>query len=109
MPDLNFDSPKVREEIVSIGKFWLEEVGVDGFRLDAAKHIFPDDRPLDNHAFWKEFRREMEAIKPDIYLVGEVYDKKEVVAQSWGVPRLRLFCAMTITGDDDDQLLSFRV
>ncbi len=80
MPDLNFDSPKVREEIVSIGKFWLEEVGVDGFRLDAAKHIFPDDRPLDNHAFWKEFRREMEAIKPDIYLVGEVYDKKEVVA-----------------------------
>ena len=55
-------------------------MGVDGFRLDAAKHIFPDDRPLDNHAFWKEFRAEMEAIKPDVYLVGEVYDKKEVVA-----------------------------
>lgn len=80
MPDLNFDNPKVRQEIYDIGRFWLEEVGVDGFRLDAAKHIFPDDRPLDNHAFWKEFRAEMEAIKPDIYLVGEVYDKKEVVA-----------------------------
>jgi alpha-amylase len=80
MPDLNFDSPEVRKEIVSIGRFWLEEVGVDGFRLDAAKHIFPDDRPLDNHAFWKEFRREMEAIKPDVYLVGEVYDRKEIVA-----------------------------
>ena len=80
MPDLNFDSPEVRKEIVSIGRFWLEEVGVDGFRLDAAKHIFPDDRPLDNHAFWKEFRQEMEAIKPDVYLVGEVYDRKEIVA-----------------------------
>lgn len=80
MPDLNFDNPKVREEIYDIGRFWLEEVGVDGFRLDAAKHIFPDDRPLDNHAFWKEFRAKMEAIKPDIYLVGEVYDKKEIVA-----------------------------
>ncbi|WP_133552226.1 alpha-amylase family glycosyl hydrolase [Algoriphagus boseongensis] len=80
MPDLNFDNPKVREEIFEIGRFWLEEVGVDGFRLDAAKHIFPDDRPLDNHEFWKEFRAKMEAIKPDIYLVGEVYDKKEVVA-----------------------------
>lgn len=80
MPDLNFDNPKVREEIYDIGKFWLEEVGVDGFRLDAAKHIFPDDRPEDNHAFWKEFRSEMEAVKPDIYLVGEVYDKKEIVA-----------------------------
>ncbi|MCH6199992.1 alpha-amylase family glycosyl hydrolase [Aquiflexum sp. LQ15W] len=80
MPDLNFDNPKVREEIYEIGRFWLEDVGVDGFRLDAAKHIFPDDRPLDNHAFWKEFRDKMTSIKPDIYLVGEVYDKKEIVA-----------------------------
>ena len=80
MPDLNFDNPKLRAEIYDIGRFWLEEVGVDGFRLDAAKHIFPDDRPLDNHAFWKEFRFKMEAIKPDVYLVGEVYDKKEIVA-----------------------------
>ncbi|PZX52436.1 glycosidase [Algoriphagus ratkowskyi] len=80
MPDLNYDSKKLRDEIYEIGRFWLEEVGVDGFRLDAAKHIFPDDRPLDNHEFWKEFRAKMEAIKPDVYLVGEVYDKKEIVA-----------------------------
>ncbi|MCH7396425.1 alpha-amylase family glycosyl hydrolase [Belliella sp. DSM 107340] len=80
MPDLNFDNPKVREEIYEIGRFWLEEIGVDGFRLDAAKHIFPDDRAEDNHAFWKEFRSEMTKIKPDVYLVGEVYDMKEVVA-----------------------------
>jgi alpha-amylase len=80
MPDLNFDNPKVREEVYAIGRFWLEEVGVDGFRLDAAKHIFPDDRPDDNHEFWKEFREKMTEIKPDIYLVGEVYDSKEIVA-----------------------------
>lgn len=80
MPDLNFDNPNVREEIYDIGRFWLEEVGVDGFRLDAAKHIFPDDRPEDNHEFWREFREKMEAVKPDVYLVGEVYDMKEIVA-----------------------------
>jgi glycosidase len=80
MPDLNFDNPKLRQEIYDIGRFWLEEVGVDGFRLDAAKHIYPDDRADDNHEFWKDFRAEMTKIKPDVYLVGEVYDKKEVVA-----------------------------
>ena len=80
MPDLNFDNPKVRDEIYDIAKFWLMDVGVDGFRLDAAKHIFTADRPLDNHSFWKEFRARMEALKPDVYLVGEVYDKKEIVA-----------------------------
>jgi alpha-amylase len=80
MPDLNFDNPKVREEVVKIGKFWLEDIGVDGFRLDAARHIFEDDRQEDNHAFWEEFRSEMVKIKPDVYLVGEVWAKSDIVA-----------------------------
>lgn len=80
MPDLNFDNPKVKEEIFDAARFWLAEVGVDGFRLDAAKHIFPDERAKDNHAFWVEFRSEMEAIKPDVYLIGEVWSDAETVA-----------------------------
>lgn len=80
MPDLNFDNPKVREEVVTIGKFWLEEVGVDGFRLDAAKHIYEDSRVKDNQEWWKVYRSELEAIKPDNYLVGEVWDNSEFVA-----------------------------
>lgn len=72
MPDLNFDNPAVRREIYDIGRFWLEK-GVDGFRLDAAKHIFPDDRAADTVAFWEEFRSEMEKSNPDVFLVGEVW------------------------------------
>lgn len=73
MPDLNFDNPKVREEIYKIGAFWLKDIGVDGFRLDAAKHIYPDHRAEDNHAFWQEFKNKMTAVRPDAYLVGEVW------------------------------------
>ena len=80
MPDLNFDNPKVREEIFNIGKFWLEQVGIDGFRLDAAKHIYPDDRPEDNHQWWVEFRKKMEAVQPNVHLIGEVWDDAETVA-----------------------------
>lgn len=72
MPDLNFDNPAVRREIHDIGRFWLEK-GVDGFRLDAAKHIFPEDRATDTVAFWEEFRGEMEKTNPDVFLVGEVW------------------------------------
>jgi len=72
MPDLNFDNPAVRREIYDIGRFWLEK-GVDGFRLDAAKHIFPDERAADTVAFWEEFRAEMEKANPDVFLVGEVW------------------------------------
>jgi alpha-amylase len=80
MPDLNFDNPKVKEEFIDIGKFWLLDMQVDGFRLDAAKHIFPTERASDNHAFWMEFRKAMESIKPDVYLVGEVWSAAEEVA-----------------------------
>ena len=80
MPDLNFDNQKVKDEFIEIGKFWLNELGVDGFRLDAAKHIYPTDRATDNHAFWVWFRTEMQKIKPDTYLVGEVWSQSQEVA-----------------------------
>lgn len=80
MPDLNFDNPKVKAEFIEIGKYWLTEMNVDGFRLDAAKHIYPTDRAGDNHEFWIWFRDEMKKIKPDVYLVGEVWSKAEDVA-----------------------------
>ncbi len=80
MPDLNFDNPKVKQEFVEIGKYWLADMNVDGFRLDAAKHIYPTERAADNHAVWVWFREEMKKIKPDVYLVGEVWSKAEDVA-----------------------------
>jgi glycosidase len=81
MPDLNFSHEPVRQEMINIGRYWLE-LGVDGFRLDAAKHIFEDlsgdekkrERQEANLAWWKEFREGLEQVKPDVYLVGEVWD-----------------------------------
>jgi glycosidase len=88
-PDLNLDNPDVRDEILDIATFWLDEVKVDGFRLDAAKHIFPDERAADNHEFWVWFRKEMQRIKPDVYLVGEVWSPaQEVAPYLQGLPSL---------------------
>ena len=79
MPDLNYDSPELRAEIIKVGEFWLKEIGVDGFRLDAAKHIFPDDQAEDSHQWWIEFGDAMRAVKPDVYMVGEVWGDAELV------------------------------
>src|SRR5829696_970473 len=38
-PDLNYDSPLVQQEIISIMDYWCE-MGVDGFRLDAVPYLF---------------------------------------------------------------------
>jgi glycosidase len=91
MPDLNFDNPDVRKEIVKVGQFWMGQ-GADGFRLDAAKHIYGDfassaNKPetvQKNTDWWKEFRRGLDAVRPGAYLVGEVWDGPSVIAPYLG-------------------------
>ena len=41
MPDWNASNPKVREEFINIGQYWID-LGVDGFRLDAAKYMYAE-------------------------------------------------------------------
>lgn len=84
MPDLNFDNPEVRREMKSIGTYWLEQ-GIDGFRLDAAKHIYEDllsDKSTattaKNVAWWQEFRTAMNVVNPQAYIVGEVWENSAV-------------------------------
>ncbi|MFH4969435.1 alpha-glucosidase [Gaetbulibacter sp. M240] len=40
-PDLNWENPKVRQEVYDIMKFWAEK-GVDGFRMDAFQYASKD-------------------------------------------------------------------
>lgn len=89
MPDLNFDNPEVRKEMTETGQFWLEQ-GVDGFRLDAAKHIYEDlqtDKSQGttdkNVAWWQEFRSGLNEVNPDAYLVGEVWDPSAALIASY--------------------------
>jgi glycosidase len=88
MPDLNFDYPPLREEIYKISKFWLDK-GVDGFRLDAAKHIYPDDRLDDTRKFWEEFTAKMRVIKPGVRIIGEVWTDPQTLSKLFrGLPSL---------------------
>ena len=89
-PDLNWENPKVREEVYDIMRFWLDK-GVDGFRMDVINLIskdlsFPEDPAvlaggLDNclavaangprvHEFLQEMNREVLSKYP-VMTVGE--------------------------------------
>lgn len=75
MPDLNHDSQKVREEVKKIVDFWISK-GVDGFRIDAAKHIYGwswDDGIQESAEYFEWFRDYVLSKKPDAILVGEVF------------------------------------
>ena len=78
MPDLDLANAEVTAELESIGRFWLEEMGVAGFRLDAARHLIEDGGTLENtpetHAWLQGFRRRAHETKDDALVLGEVWD-----------------------------------
>ncbi len=72
MPELNYDNPAVFNAMVDVAKFYLD-MGVDGFRFDAAKYIYYGDAAA-NADFWEKYMQALRDIKPDIYTVAEVWD-----------------------------------
>jgi alpha-amylase len=76
MPDLNYLNPAVTEQMEKVTAFWLENVGVDGFRVDAAKHLIEDGKVLENtqatHDWFKGFYTFYKGINENVYVVGEV-------------------------------------
>ncbi|MEP7186344.1 MAG: alpha-amylase family glycosyl hydrolase, partial [Rhodanobacter sp.] len=90
MPDLDYDKPAVRRAMVHVGQFWMRK-GVDGFRLDAARHIYLNfatqqgspDVLRKNLAWWNQFMRGVRSVNPDAYVVGEVTEKTPAELAPW--------------------------
>jgi alpha-amylase len=83
MPDLNYRNPAVTAKMDDVVRFWLQQ-GVDGFRLDSAKHLIEEgsaqtDTPS-THAWYKSFRPFYKALNPQAVTVGEVQDITPLVA-----------------------------
>jgi neopullulanase len=67
LPKLNLEHPPTREHILAVAAHWVE-FGIDGWRLDVAEEVSAD--------FWREFRQRVRAIRPDAYLVAEIWHHK---------------------------------
>jgi alpha-amylase len=78
MPDLNLQNADVSAQLDEVATFWLDDMGVDGFRLDAARHLVEDGETLENtsatFAWLEGFRRRIHDHKPEALVLGEVWD-----------------------------------
>ena len=77
MPDLNYQTPAVRDEAKKIATFWLRDLGADGFRLDAVPYLVEEGTCLmgcpGTHAFLHEYAAHIDSVKPGAYTVGEAW------------------------------------
>ena len=83
MPDLNYENPAVLEEMKRVARFWLDSMHVDGFRLDAVRHLVEAGNEVSNtpgtHAVLRDFGQYVRGIAPQSYTIGEVWDNTDVI------------------------------
>lgn len=88
MPDLNYKEPKVTEAMYDATKFWLD-MGVDGFRVDAARYLVEDGVTLQDSKgsieWFQKWREYYLGINPQTYTVGEVWTDTQIIAK-YGQP-----------------------
>ncbi|UOR13156.1 alpha-amylase family glycosyl hydrolase [Halobacillus amylolyticus] len=64
LPDLNTENPEVKQYLFEAAEFWIEETGVDGYRLDSVSYV--------PREFWADFSQHVKSVKEDFLLLGEV-------------------------------------
>ncbi len=74
---LNYDNPDLRHYMIEMMKYWVRDIGVDGFRCDVAYTV-----PLD---FWEAARTELEKVNPKIIILAEAGAKPLMLSKAFDV------------------------
>jgi maltose alpha-D-glucosyltransferase/alpha-amylase len=87
-PDLNYDSPKVQEEMLKVAGFWLA-LGIDGFRADAVPYLFEREGTScenlpETHAYLRKLRAFIDKNYPGRILLCEANQWPEDVRPYFG-------------------------
>lgn len=95
----NLGSTSLKEYIYAVSRRWLDpngdgdpSDGVDGFRLDVAGEV--------PQGFWRDYRKEIRAVNPEAYLVGEIW------WQHW--PDSFMDPRPFVSGDQFDAIMNYR-
>lgn len=66
MPKLNLANEETIEYFCKVGRYWVEEFHIDGWRLDVASEV--------NDEFWRRFYKEVKSVNEEAILIGEVWE-----------------------------------
>ena len=87
MPDLNYNNPEVTDFMNRVVEYWLTNVGVDGFRVDAAKHLIEEGGQTENtlatHDWYRDFYTTYKTYHAEAYTVGEVFGAGGFIATTY--------------------------
>jgi glycosidase len=77
MPDLNYEKPAALQEMEKVAAYWVNTMGVDGFRMDAVSHLIEEGDVLQNAPGTNVVLRKLAAavrrLNPRPFTIGEVW------------------------------------
>jgi len=87
LPDFDWTNVDVYQQLSASLKYWID-LGVDGFRLDAARYLVEgpngESDTAATHAIWQRLAAEMKANQPGTLLVGEVWAGQSTINAYYG-------------------------
>lgn len=88
MPDWNLENQEVTDYLHDVTRYWLEDMDVDGFRLDAVRYLIEENGVLSDsgptHQWLQDYIAYYKSVKPDAMTVGEVWAESSIVASYRG-------------------------
>lgn len=66
MPKWRTGNPVAEKYLLDVAEYWIKEFDIDGWRLDVSNEV--------SHDFWRKFKTNVRAIKPDLFILGENWD-----------------------------------
>lgn len=101
MPDLNYRNPEVTAEAQKIATYWIDR-GVDGFRMDAIKHLIENGPEQENtpetHEWLRGFRAYLDETAPGVMTIGEIFNAGSAMLRPYFPDQLHRYFDFEIAG-----------
>ena len=102
MPDLNYGSPAVLEEMQKVMAYWLKDMHADGFRFDAIPYLVEEGNQLQHtrgtHDVLRQFGNSIRSEAPGSFTIGEVSDGSAQVLATYYPDQLDAYFAFGVAG-----------
>ena len=100
MPDLNYQTPAVVDEMLKVTKYWLSEMTADGFRFDAIPYLVEEGTELQHtpatHEILRRFGNSIRAVSPQSFTIGEMSDQSPQIMASYYPDQLDAYFAFGV-------------
>jgi len=102
MPDLNYETPAVLEEMQKVAAHWLKDMHADGFRFDAIPYLVEDGDQLAHtrgtHDVLRQFGSRIRSAAPGSFTIGEMSDGSAQVLATYYPDQLDAYFAFGVAG-----------